>query len=153
MKFDLKSDLNTYLQHFPRNDTYLLTNEFGEQICVDGQPEVFRQWGNSHIFIGYHGEHIIRFEPHIIPVQINTRRYRNNDICPDFGKITVARLVAAAWKDDYKENVAIQRKDLAKPHPNSFDNLIFFPARREPYILPRNAADYDLLDLSTVEFV
>lgn len=63
-----QDEIRPYIRYFPRNDTYMIMRPDGSGFfSVDGQPEIFRRWGKSQIYVGYHGTYVVRFEPHLLP--------------------------------------------------------------------------------------
>ena len=78
-----QDEIRPFVQYFPRNDTYMILRPDGTgYFSVDGQPEIFRRWGKSQIYVGYHGTYILRFEPHLIPCSV---RISPGDTCQSVG--------------------------------------------------------------------
>ena len=66
-----QDEIRIFVEYFPRNDTYMILRPDGAgYFSIDGQPEIFRRWGKSQIYVGYHGTYILRFEPHLIPCTV-----------------------------------------------------------------------------------
>ena len=116
-----QDEIRSFLEYNPRNDTYLILKPDGSGYFeVDGQPEVFRRWGQSYIFVGYHGTCILRFESHPIPCPIRITSYNT---CPQLGGIGIERLVASAWLDEFTDRAVIRHRSNQSSHPNAAYNM------------------------------
>lgn len=137
-----QDEIRPYIRYFPRNDTYMIMRPDGSSFfSIDGQPEIFRRWGKSQIYVGYHGTHVVRFEPHLLPKTIPISTCDN---CPQLGGIAIHRLVAECWVDEFLPNSIVSRHDLKCSHPNAASNLIVTPNDSKPCRIFR-PEDYDVI--------
>ena len=137
-----QDEIRPFMQYFPRNDTYMILRPDGTgYFSVDGQPEIFRRWGKSQIYVGYHGTYILRFEPHLIPCSV---RISPGDTCPQLGGIAVHRLVAECWLDEFLPTSIVARDDPNSDHPNAASNLIITQNDSRPCRIFR-PEDYDVI--------
>lgn len=141
-----KSDeLEPYLEYFPRNDSYVIRDLYGNYFKIDGEVEVYRKWGDSQIYVGYHGESVVRMEPHIIPCIQHISDYGHSGVCNSLGRIPLHRLVAECWLDGFTPDAVIRRKKADSCYPYAANNLNLDLTHRTAAPLIRNPMDYDCL--------
>lgn len=141
------NELNNFLTYFPRNDTYTITDINGNIFSVDGQPESYRRWGNSHIYVGYHGNSIIRMESHIMPCVQKIVRNNQFEYCPAFDRIPVNRLVAECWLEDYRHDYLVRRENQHSYYRNAVYNLYMSPPLVVDEHIMRNPMKYEKLPI------
>lgn len=139
--------MNKFLTYFPRNDTYFISDMHGNVFSVDGQPESYRLWGNSHIYVGYHGISIIRIEPHVIPCIQKIVRNDQFEYCPAFDRIPVNRLVAECWLENYRHDYLVRREDPHTYYRNASENLYMSPPLVTGEHIIRNPMKYEKLPI------
>lgn len=145
VKINVTDELDAYLEYLARNDSYTIRGINGNYFCVDGEPEAYRRWGKSHIYVGFHGTSVIRMEPHIIPCEQYIASYCQAEWCQAFDRIAMHRLVAECWRDDFYPDAVIRKKDFECKYPNAANNLYMHPTQRNPDPRTRNPMDYDRL--------
>lgn len=148
----INEELDQFLTYFPRNDTYTIRDINGDYFCVDDEPEAYRRWGQSHIYVGYRGTSIIRMEPHIIPCEQDIVHYCQSAFCPSFDRMAVNRLVAECWLDDFRPDSAICRKNPSANHRNAANNLYMSTSHQANGSQPRDPMQYEQL-VGSVELV
>lgn len=137
-----QDEIRTFIRYSPRSDTYMIMRPDGSGFfSVDGQPEIFRRWGKSQIYVGYHGTYVLRFEPHLLPsiVHISTC-----DNCPQLGGIAIHRLVAECWLDEFLPTSIVCHDDSDCDHPHAASNLIITQNDSRPCRIFR-PEDYDVI--------
>ena len=145
VKINRAEELDAYLEYLARNDSYTIRDITGHYFCVNGEPEAYRRWGKSHIYVGYHGTSVIRMEPHIIPCEQHISSYCQSEWCPEFDRIAIHRLVAECWHDNYCRDSVIRKKNTGYQYPNAANNLYIHPTYHNPDPRTRNPMDYDYL--------
>lgn len=140
-----KNEIEPYLEYYPRNDSYLIRGVDGRYFDINGEPEVYRRWGRSHIYVGFSGESIIRMEPHIIPCVQHISDYGRNSVCNGLGRIALHRLVGECWLDDFTADAVVCRKKEGIFQPNAANNLYLNPTHRTVDPLVRDPMDFDCL--------
>lgn len=141
----IANELDRYLEYLPHNDTYLIRNLDGRYFLADEYAEIYRRWGNSHIYVGFHGESIIRMEPHIIPCPQRIKIDGSKSICPGFNRVSMARMVAECWHDYFTPNSIVLKKERIAVHPYARDNLYLHPTHHLKNPVVRNPMQYDCL--------